>query len=219
MCGRFALYSRPPAVSERLGLPEPEQTWQPRYNVSPGTWITAAFQPESAGELQLGQLWWGYKPKWAKDQAPEPINATVEKVATSGYFKSAFSRHRSLVPADGYYEWIQTPTGKQPHFICRADREPLWIAVIWTGRGDGHPGCALLTEPARGPALEVHTRMPLVLDDGSIEAWLDPDLTDRETLRHVVRHLSADRLTHWPVSRAVNRSSAEGAALIEPVST
>lgn len=86
MCGRFALYSHPPAVSERLGLPE--QAWQPRYNVSPGTWITAAFRPESAGELQLGQLWWGYKPKWAKDRAPEPINATVEKVATSGYFKS-----------------------------------------------------------------------------------------------------------------------------------
>ena len=61
--------------------------------------------------------------------------------------------------------------------------------------------------------------MPLVLDDGSLEAWLDADLTDRETLRHVVRHLSADRLTHWPVSRAVNRSSAEGAALIDLGST
>lgn len=219
MCGRYVLYSRPPAVSLRLVLPEPEQPWTPRYNISPGTWVTAAYRPAIAGELQLGQLWWNYKPKWARPQDPEPINAKAEKLVTSGYYKHAFAHRRCLVPADGYYEWLQTPTGKQPHFICRADRALIWLAAIWMERADGHPGCAIITEPARGPAREVHDRMPLVIDDESLELWLDPDLTDRETIRAAVRHIPADLVTHWPVSRAVNRPGTEGAELIEPIST
>lgn len=47
--------------------------------------------------------------------------------------------------------------------------------------------------------------MPLILDDASLEPWLDPDLTDRETIRQGVHHLDAKQLTHCPVSTRVNR--------------
>lgn len=76
---------------------------------------------------------------------------------------------------------------------------------------------AILTEPARGSAAEVHDRMPLILDDASLEPWLDPDMTDRETIRHVVRYLDASLIEHWVVSRAVNRpGNDEDAGLINP---
>lgn len=101
MCGRFAIYSQPPEISRRLGLPEPESGWTARYNVTPGTWIPGAHHPDSENGLSLGQLWWGYLPHWATGKAPEPINAKVEGVATSRYFKGAFARHRCLIPADG----------------------------------------------------------------------------------------------------------------------
>ncbi|TFH84644.1 SOS response-associated peptidase, partial [Billgrantia azerbaijanica] len=81
--------------------------------------------------------------------APEPINAKSEGVATSRYFRAAFARHRCLVPADGWYEWLQVDGRKQPHYLARRDHEPLWLAGIWTERPDGAPGCAILTEPAR----------------------------------------------------------------------
>ncbi|WP_238984590.1 SOS response-associated peptidase [Billgrantia kenyensis] len=59
--------------------------------------------------------------------------------------------------------------------------------------------------------------MPLILDDASLEPWLDPDLTDREAIRNVVRHLDASLFEHWPVSRAVNRpGNDEDAELINP---
>ncbi|SHL51849.1 SOS response-associated peptidase [Halomonas caseinilytica] len=217
MCGRFAIYSQPPEISRRLGLPEPDAGWAARYNVTPGTWIPGAYRPDSESDLALGQLWWGYRPHWATGNAPEPINAKVEGVATSRYFKGAFARHRCLIPADGWYEWLSGPAGKQPHFICREDREVLWLAGIWSERADGAPGCAILTEPARGLAAEVHDRMPLALDDDSIEPWLDPDLTDREAIRHVVRHIDADSITHWPVSTRVNRPGNDDATLLHPV--
>ncbi|WP_425430158.1 hypothetical protein [Chromohalobacter canadensis] len=39
---------------------------------------------------------------------------------------------------------------KQPHLLCREDRELIWLAIIWSERSDGTPGCAILTEPCRG---------------------------------------------------------------------
>lgn len=219
MCGRFAIYSQPPAVTRQLGLPDPENGWAARYNVTPGTWIPGAYHPDEEAGRSLGQLWWGYRPHWATGKAPEPINAKVEGVAASRYFRGAFARHRCLVPANGWYEWRETDAGKQPHFITRHDGELLWFAGIWSERPDGKPGCAILTEPARGAAAEVHDRMPLVLDDDSLDPWLDADLTDRETIRNVIRHVQADAMTHWPVSPRVNRPGNDDPTLIERAPT
>ena len=165
----------------------------------------------------LDQLWWGYKPHWAGDKAPQPINATIEKVGTSGYFKQAYAHSRCVVPADGWYEWDKSTNPKQPYFICREDRELLWLAAIYTERSDGKFGCAIVTQPAQGVAKEVHDRMPLALDDESLELWLDPEFTNREMLRNVTRHIDADMLTHWPVSTRINKPSGNGnSALLNP---
>lgn len=51
--------------------------------------------------------------------------------------------------------------------------------------------------------------MTLILDDASLVHWLAPDLTDRETIRSMVRHIDADLIEQWPVSTAVNKP-AEG---------
>jgi putative SOS response-associated peptidase YedK len=217
MCGRFALYSPYPTLAESLRLPLEVGKIEPRYNVAPGTWITAVRRPDAHNQLTLDELWWGYRPRWADDKAPQPINATVEKVATSNYFKGAFAHHRCLVPADGWYEWVSVEGRKQPHYMARIDREPLWFAGIWTERPDGKPGCAILTEPARGVSKEIHPRMPLALEAESLEPWLDSDLTDRETIRQEVCHLDATLITHWLVGQRVNKPIEDDAELIKPV--
>lgn len=216
MCGRFALYSDYPRLAAALKLPLVERELSPRYNVAPGTWIPAVRWRDEESSLVLDEVWWGYRPHWADDKAPQPINATVEKVATSNYFRGAFARHRCLVPADGWFEWVRVEGRKQPHYLTRSDGEPLWFAGIWTGRPDGKPGCAILTEPARGVAEEIHPRMPLALDAESLGPWLDADLTNRETVRQVVRHLDAALITHWPVSQRVNKPIEDDAELITP---
>lgn len=66
------------------------------------------------------------------------------------------------------------------------------------------------------PKLSQALRMPLALDAESLEPWLDPHLTDRETIRHVVHHLAAELLTQWPVSTRVNRPGNDNASLIVP---
>src|SRR5690554_4275643 len=81
MCGRFALYSPylSLAASLRLPLEATEADLVPRYNVAPGTWISAVRRLDDEGPLVLDAVWWGYHPYWAGESAPEPINARVER--------------------------------------------------------------------------------------------------------------------------------------------
>ncbi|WP_110709248.1 SOS response-associated peptidase [Salinicola sp. CR57] len=205
MCSRFSLYSTYQRFAHRIGELRVDEPPTPRYNVAPGTWISSIRRQADDPQLTFDSVWWGYKPKWAGETAPQPINARVETVATSNFYQAAFQRHRCLIPADGWFEWLPGTKPKQPHFLCREDREPFFFAGIWTERVDGKPGVAILTEPARGSAVDVHDRMPLILTDESIEPWLDPALTDRETIRRFVKHVPAEAFTHWAVSTRVNK--------------
>ncbi|MFO7762569.1 MAG: SOS response-associated peptidase [Wenzhouxiangellaceae bacterium] len=217
MCGRYALFTDPGKISDKLGLPSPPSGWQPGYNIAPGTGILGVRYSESDGRAIFDRLWWGYRPHWADQSAPEPINARAEKLESSRYFRGAFHSHRCLVPADGWYEWQATDKGKQPWFFAREDREPVFMAGIWITNPDDRPSCAIITEPARGEAGDIHSRMPLVLDDGCLQKWLDPQLQDRETLRQSMGRLDPDLLTCWPVSTEVNRTDNDSADLVEPV--
>ncbi|MEA3250590.1 MAG: SOS response-associated peptidase [Pseudomonadota bacterium] len=216
MCGRFVLFSAYPKLARKVGVFSAAEL-PPRYNIPPGTWITAIRRTAHDEPPIQADLWWGYKPAWAKGKASQPINARVETVATSGYFKNAFQKRRCIIPADGWFEWLKTTTPKTPHYLTRTDREPIAFAGICTERDDGSLGCVIITEPARGSAQDVHDRMPLILDDDSLEPWLDPDLTERETIRNVVKHIDADLIEHWAVSIAVNKpGNGEDAELINP---
>lgn len=148
MFGGFALFTPLDRLAKLVGACAPESKLRPRYNVALGACIAAVHQ---ASEYD------------------QPINARVETVATNAYFKSVFSRHRSLIPADDRYEWIKDSKPKQPHYICRHDREPLFFPGIFAESDDGSMGCAIVTEPGRVSAAEVHDRMPLILNDDSLK--------------------------------------------------
>ncbi|AJY52507.1 SOS response-associated peptidase [Halomonas sp. KO116] len=211
MCGRFALFSPLDHLANLVVASVPDSNLRARYNVAPGTWIAAIHQlPESKAPI-VNVV--GYLPKWARSTGNQPINARVETVAINAYFKSAFARYRCLIPADGWYEWIKNSKPKQPHFLARIDKEPLFFARIFAACDDGSMEGAIVTEPRRGSAAEVHDRMPLILDDDSLKHWLAPDITDRETIRSI----DAELIEHWPVSTKVNKSAeGQGGELINP---
>lgn len=215
MCGRFALFSNPMKVCEKLQVASPPD-WKPQYNIPPGTEILGIRYSEINSQPLFDRLWWGYHPYWADEQAPEPINAKAENLHSSRYFRGSFRHHRCLVPADGWFEWQTLDQRKQPYFFTREDREPLFMAGIWITNPNDRLCCAVITEPARGKARDLHPRMPLVLDNSCLQAWLDPELQDKETLRETIQRLDPDAFTCWPVTTDVNNTANEGAQLIEP---
>jgi putative SOS response-associated peptidase YedK len=53
-------------------------------------------------------------PSWAKDEkiGYSTFNAKAETVAQKPSFRSAFRRHRCLIPAAGFYEWKKAGKAK-----------------------------------------------------------------------------------------------------------
>lgn len=218
MCGRFSLYSDFPSLCRALGEDVAPQATPllPRYNIAPGTWLLTFLRPAEGVPLQANLMWWGFKPHWAGPKAPQPINARVESVARSSYFRGALGHHRCVVPADGWFEWRKEGDKKFPHYLTRSDGKPLWMAGIWAPREDESPGCAMLTEEARGEARLVHDRMPVLLDQEGVQRWLSPMATSASDLAITEHCLPERRLTCWPVSRSVNRPQYGTPSLITP---
>lgn len=45
--------------------------------------------------------------------------------------RSLAPRTRCIIPASGYYEWQDTPGGKQPHYFTRVDGQVISFAGLW----------------------------------------------------------------------------------------
>lgn len=220
MCGRFDKHTTNEWIARYCFgrvLSGPESS--PRYNVAPGTAIDAVMQLD-AETAYISHVYWGFRPAWAGQDAPAPINARAEKVSQSRYFAHAFAHRRCLVPADGWFEWQTSDTGKVPYYITSApDTDPiLFMAGIWEyGAGD-EPVCAIITEPAAPSLASIHSRQPVVLDSSCLEQWLDPGLLQREAIRRAIQRREPESLRFWAVSSAVNRPANDSPDLLEPVS-
>ena len=87
---------------------------------------------------ELRVVRWGLVPSWAKDPAvgSRMINARAETVDAKPSFRSAFTKRRCLLPADGFYEWLWVlnedgKTRKQPYYIHNADDGELAFAGLY----------------------------------------------------------------------------------------
>lgn len=229
MCGRFALHASLEVVAEEwLGSAIPVPEWPARYNVAPGTTVpffrcTAADEGVASTVCELG--YWGFKPPWADDRAPRPINARAENVARSNYFRSSFEKRRCVVPVSGWYEWQRTPSGKQPCYITAADSnqdQALFLAGIFAASDEDSQvavpwNLAIITEPVTPALAHIHDRQPLVLDPACLTAWLDPTRMDRDDIKQITRRFRPDGLTSWPVPSRVNTSDYDDESLLERI--
>ena len=95
------------------------------------------------------------------------INARAETVATKSAFRSAFRRHRCLIPADGFYEWKKAGRIRQPYFIRLKDGLPLAFAGLWQEwrdpDGQAVGCCAIIVTRANALLQPIHERMPVIL--------------------------------------------------------
>ena len=51
-------------------------------------------------------------------------DSIAETVTEKPFFREPFKRRRCLIPASGYYEWQDTPGGKQPWYFTARDGSP-----------------------------------------------------------------------------------------------
>ncbi len=84
---------------------------QAHYNIAP-TDTVEVMRPSAGAATELMPMRWGSFPtSWKKPlkQVPATFNARLETVASTPMFRDAFKRHRCVIPASGYYEWLKRP--------------------------------------------------------------------------------------------------------------
>jgi putative SOS response-associated peptidase YedK len=62
--------------------------------------------------------------------------------------------------------------------------------------------------------VEVHNRMPVILDSDLFDTWLDPRSSDTDRLRRLLRPAPAGTLDRHPVSTEVNSPRHDGPELL-----
>jgi putative SOS response-associated peptidase YedK len=176
MCGRYA-FTLPHEAMIRLFRVPWFAPYPPRYNIAPTQPILAVRASPNGREAFLVR--WGLVPNWVKDPRDFPlvINARAETLLEKPAFRGAIRHHRCLIPASGYYEWQKTSSGKVPHYITRADGEPMALAGLyetWEGP-DGNiiDTAAIVTVAASPDMAHLHDRTPAMLEPDLWDAWLD----------------------------------------------
>ncbi|MEC4815421.1 MAG: SOS response-associated peptidase [Scytonema sp. PMC 1069.18] len=222
MCGRFTLYQLGNALAQIFHvekLPELE----PKYNIAPTQMVTTVLYNSATKKRELQQLRWGLIPSWAKDprMGVKLINARAETVTEKPAFRSAFKHRRCLIVADGFYEWQQQGSKKQPFYFRLLEEKPFGFAGLWeqwkSPEGDQISSCTILTTEANQLVQPIHDRMPVILQPEDYDTWLDPQLQTPERLQPLLHPYSSEKMTAYPVSTLVNSPKHNHPECVKPM--
>jgi len=211
-----------------------------RYNVAPTQEILvvrSSPDPEEAAEgaREAKLMRWGLVPVWAKDLKVgyRMINAKTENLTKSKAYGPLVGkfRHRCLIVADGFYEWMRAEDPKQPRQPWRFTVDggaPFAFAGLCTRKpwedddrgldADGYLYSAtIITTTPNQVVKPVHNRMPAILPGPEAEAaWLRPDLSAEDAIA-MLGPLDARRMEGAPANPALNKvgkGMAEGPELL-----
>ncbi|HLE89358.1 MAG TPA: SOS response-associated peptidase [Candidatus Limnocylindria bacterium] len=229
MCGRFAQPRSAEELARIFHARPAADLAGNQFNVAPTDEVAAVV--EHHGERVVDAFRWGLVPFFADTSrgAARLINARSETVETSPAFRTAFERHRCVVPADAFYEWRRhrdPASGRairsEPFAVRREDGEPMALAGLWSSWRDPDTAarlytCTILTTDPNELVARLHNRMPVVLDPTDWDAWLR-EATPRDQLRAMLRPAPAAELRAYAVSPAVNNVRSEGPQLLDPLS-
>lgn len=199
-----------------------------RFNVAPTQEILvvrASPEPDeaAAGEREARLMRWGLVPRWAKDLKVgyRMINAKTENLTKSRAYGPLVGkyRHRCLILADGFYEWMKAEDPKQPRQPWRFTvdgGEPFAFAGLCTRKEWEDPedrgfedgwlySCTIVTTTPNEVVAPVHNRMPAILPDAEAEAaWLRPDLSAEDAIA-MLGPLDARRMDSAPANPKLNK--------------
>jgi len=214
MCGRFALIVDASVLADVFDV-DPPRELKPRFNIAP-TQTIPIVRSGLKTKRECAMVRWGLIPSWAKDKkiGARMINARGETVAEKPSFRSAVKNRRCLVPADGFYEWVRTAEGKQPHFIHFLDGRPFAFAGLWERweKGEGEPleTCTIITTTPNELIEDLHNRMPVILPSDRYDEWLEPEPLTGERIQGLLAPHPSGGMEAYPVSTYVNKPINNG---------
>jgi len=204
MCVRFIMYSQPrdqdDFISEMMQSSLIKKFRDAGASVLTGgearpTNVVPVIAPDRNGIKTVFPMRWGFRVPGLS----LVVNARTETAAVRPTFRDAWRQHRCAIPAESYIEWehIAAPNGKTrtgDKFSIHPAEEPVtWLCGLYRIE-DGLPVFTVLTREPPESVRHIHDRMPLILPESLIDAWVDPGRRAEDLLGHAVTALAADRM-------------------------
>jgi putative SOS response-associated peptidase YedK len=194
MCFHFSLTQKMSVIESALRVQWEGAEWQPVYHASGFSFLHMPVITQEAPE-RLQMMPWGLIPSWvkSKEQAAEirmqTLNARSETIFEKPSFKTSIQKQRCLIPADGFFEWMEHKGKKYPHYIQLSSSELFCFGGIYASWLDVRSGellesFSIVTTEANALMAKIHhtkKRMPLILAAQDRKRWLDRE-TDHDTL-------------------------------------
>lgn len=235
MCGRYAASADEGTLREIFELEQVLELPPASWNVAPTDHVPAVVERADKGTgivtRRLIAPRWGLVPSWSKGPGGPPmINARVETITSRPAFRTALSKRRCLLPADGYYEWYETEQRtakgkavKQPFFIKPESGLLVMAGLYEFWKDDSVDGpeawltsATIITTRATDKLGHIHDRMPMVVPPEAWAKWLDPGLDDPQVAHDLLTVTRPDDLDAYAVSTQVNTVANNTPDLVQP---
>ena len=158
--------------------------------------VVPVLASDRSGGQSLFPMRWGFRL-----EGPKPttlINARAETASQKPTFRDAWASHRCAVPASGYYEWERQATAEgrrksgTKYEITVPGAPLLWLCGLYRIER-GLPVFVILTRPPGQALARIHDRMPLILPEAAVTAWVDPAENPENLLGMALTELNAIR--------------------------
>ena len=225
MCGSFA-QGEPTEVLEDVfsidivGESLPEPSW----NIRPTQPIAVVAETVSENDSTVRRLEsarWSLIPPWSQEEKLKfsTFNARSEEAASKASWKASVKSHRCLIPASGYYEWLNRDGVKTPYYIHSDNLMAFAGLYSWWRKDESADWlltATILTMESVPELSHIHDRNPVPLPENMWQEWLDPRVSGDQDFIDVAVS-SARTVASQCVFYEVGPVRGNGPQLIEPV--
>ena len=197
---------------------------KPRYNINPAQSVVVIVNRD--GVRQIESMKWGFIPAGAKDTNSifryKTFNARAEDILNKPTWSKAIRTQRCLIPANGFYEFKTTKTGKSPFYIYLPDQSIFAFAGVygvWTDADGVDWGmCSIITTNTDTNDDMSPSRLPVIVRPEDEADWLNSEISDVSSILKVMKLYDLTKIKIIPVSDDVKSSKIDKPYLIERLS-
>lgn len=108
------------------------------------------------------------------------INARAETAMEKFMFRESVMFRRCVIPSTGFFEWNQK--GEKHKYLCKLNQKKMLYMAGCYQEFKGERRFVILTTEANESMKDIHHRMPVILDQNSVEPWIFDNSCVRDVL-------------------------------------